>query len=186
MPLSRKLGASLAATRGENRSASAGTHAQPKAVRLRAPTVVRLERALAHNKLPPQVQGSIACFSHARATHEGRACQGTGAREAQSNHGDHDTGIVRRSSGAPSSRHAEAIGDECGEPVVAVPLLLLAFRRRPSLIVRFCGRCPFVATSVGTGLTSTCRILDPQSVDGGVDEALFPAPPSWFLRGRER
>jgi hypothetical protein len=46
--LSRELGASLAATRGDDRSAGACAHAQTEAVRLRAPTVVRLERALAH------------------------------------------------------------------------------------------------------------------------------------------
>jgi hypothetical protein len=43
-----ELGAALAATRGQDRSPGTGAHPQPEAVRLRAPTVVRLVRALAH------------------------------------------------------------------------------------------------------------------------------------------
>jgi hypothetical protein len=43
-----ELGATFTATRGDDRAACAGAHAQPEAVRLRSPTVVRLERALAH------------------------------------------------------------------------------------------------------------------------------------------
>ena len=43
--------ATLLATRRENGTASAGTHAQPEAVGLRPAAIVRLERALAHRKL---------------------------------------------------------------------------------------------------------------------------------------
>ena len=47
-----ELLASLAPTAGEDRPARAGTHPQAEAVGLRATTVVRLERALAHEVLP--------------------------------------------------------------------------------------------------------------------------------------
>ena len=44
----RQAGASLGATRGEDRATGPGAHAQPEAVGLRAPAVVRLVGALAH------------------------------------------------------------------------------------------------------------------------------------------
>jgi hypothetical protein len=40
--------AALVTPRRENRAAGPGTHAQPEAMNLRAPTVVRLKRTLAH------------------------------------------------------------------------------------------------------------------------------------------
>ncbi len=49
-----QLGAALAAARGENSPASPGAHAQPETMDLRPPTVVRLERALAHWRLQMQ------------------------------------------------------------------------------------------------------------------------------------
>src|SRR5690349_18158077 len=47
-----ELLATLAPTTGEDRPARAGPHAQPEPVGLRPTTVVRLERALAHEVLP--------------------------------------------------------------------------------------------------------------------------------------
>src|SRR4051794_12762674 len=47
----RELGATLAAARGEDASAGAGTHTQAEAVGLRPAAVVRLERTLAHGDL---------------------------------------------------------------------------------------------------------------------------------------
>jgi hypothetical protein len=44
----RELLAALAAARGQHGAAGPGTHPQAEAVDLRPPTVVRLERALAH------------------------------------------------------------------------------------------------------------------------------------------
>ena len=44
--------AALAPARGEDRAAGASPHPQPEAVRLGAPAVVRLERALAHSGAP--------------------------------------------------------------------------------------------------------------------------------------
>ena len=48
----RQTGATLAPAVRDDRAAGAGPHAQPKAVGLRAPAVVRLEGALAHSGAP--------------------------------------------------------------------------------------------------------------------------------------
>lgn len=49
---SRELGATLTAPRRQDRSAGPGTHAQPKAVGLGPPAIVRLKGSLAHRSLP--------------------------------------------------------------------------------------------------------------------------------------
>jgi hypothetical protein len=49
--LGRELGASLAATRRQDRPTGTGAHPQAEPMGLRPPTVVRLERALAHGAL---------------------------------------------------------------------------------------------------------------------------------------
>jgi hypothetical protein len=48
----RQFGAALAATGSDDRPAGPGAHAQPKAVRLGAAAVVRLEGALTHGRTP--------------------------------------------------------------------------------------------------------------------------------------
>src|ERR1019366_1687153 len=48
----RKALTALPTTGSEDRATGAGAHAQPKAVGLGAPAVVRLERALAHSRAP--------------------------------------------------------------------------------------------------------------------------------------
>ena len=87
--------------------------------------------------LPPAVQGSFTYLRHAQATLEGRACQGTGAREARSNgrtvksqslpRGQDDTPVWRQTMWAS--------GCSGGASAVSVPAP--AFPDRP-----LCGRCP--------------------------------------------
>ena len=55
----RETGAPFGAAGGQDRAASAGTHAQPEAVGLRTPAVVRLEGALAHWRLRLRVRGGF-------------------------------------------------------------------------------------------------------------------------------
>src|SRR3954453_1543701 len=54
-----ELLATLAPTAGEDRPARAGTHPQPEAVGLGPATVVRLERALAHEVLLRHAVGGV-------------------------------------------------------------------------------------------------------------------------------
>jgi hypothetical protein len=58
---------------------AAGSHASSRADGCSAGTCA------CSQLLPPAVQGSFTCLWHAQATLVGRACQGTGAREARSN-----------------------------------------------------------------------------------------------------
>src|ERR671938_499748 len=94
-----ELLATLAPTTGDDRPARAGAHPQPEAVGLGPTTVVRLERALAH-------EYSHYTTTGARLPADGRA-RGTGG----------DGG--RRTPEAPGSwfsRDAPAHGAPCGTP----------------------------------------------------------------------
>src|SRR3978361_16792 len=61
-----ELLATLAPTGRDDRPAGAGAHAQPEAVGLGPATVVRLERALAHEVLP--LTTSVRCVRRRRGT----------------------------------------------------------------------------------------------------------------------
>src|ERR671938_470466 len=64
-----ELLATLAPTAGDDRPARAGAHPQPEAVGLGPTTVVRLERALAHEVLPLHDDGRAPAGRQARSGH---------------------------------------------------------------------------------------------------------------------
>ena len=100
----RKALTALPTASGEDRATGARAHAQPKAVGLCAPAIVRLERALAHSRAPrkgrlrPGV--SQVCGPQVR-----RNSYGTGPSPTRSN-------VVR-----PGSRRAVAVRDDSVVPV---------------------------------------------------------------------
>ena len=110
---------------------AAGSHASSRADGCSAGTCA------CSQLLPPAVQGSFTCLRHAQATLVGRACQGTGAREARSNgrtvksqsppRGQDDTPVWRQTMWAS--------GCSGGASAVSVPAP--AFPDRP-----FRGWCP--------------------------------------------
>jgi hypothetical protein len=71
-------GPALPASRGQNRPAGTGTHAQPEPVRLGTTSVVRLERALAHWWLQIRCQHPQSATGHAKSANNrpGKDCQG--------------------------------------------------------------------------------------------------------------
>src|SRR5437763_1327055 len=64
-----ELGAALGPARGEDRASGTGAHAQPEAVGLRAPAVVRLEGALAHVSFSVFI-GTSSCTLLGRLTRQ--------------------------------------------------------------------------------------------------------------------
>ena len=65
--------------------------------------------------LPPRVQGSSTRPRHAQAAHKGRACQGTGGREARSNARPDRAAEIR----PPVKPTRRSVGGQCGQAVVA-------------------------------------------------------------------
>jgi hypothetical protein len=123
-------------------------------VRLRAPTVVRLERTLAHNNSQYGCQGSRRAFGHARATLEGvrlptvrsARCRGQTTVPSFRSLFDNPRCHVKPTRRGDRDRMCRT-GCSGGPGAVSVPPL--AFPDRP-----FSGRCPLWRCRQGPSLAS--------------------------------
>jgi hypothetical protein len=141
-------------------------------VRLCAAAVVRLVGALAHG-VDSRSRCTGALLRRAKATrprvrpprYVRRQWPVKPSRRSQPPYRMGDPRLVKAT--RPS------LGTDCGEPVEAAPLRLLASLRRPSpIVLRTVAPSGADVGSVG-GLCHGTH-LDPQAVDSGVDEAVLP------------
>jgi hypothetical protein len=164
----RKALTALPATGSEDGATGASAHAQPKAVGLCAPAVVRLERALAHSRAPRKgpVRPGIhkVCGPQVR-----RNSYGTGPPPTRSNlvpPSSRQLHRVQNDTVVPTDTGVSSPSSNCGERLEAQGGTLLA-SHGPDLIAANRRSSAMMQLHAGTRVT---RALRTQVVDDSVDE----------------
>ena len=121
----RKALTALSTTGGEDGTTGASAHAQPKAVGLCAPAVVRLERALAHSRAPRKSRVRPGAGEECA----GRRSEGTPTVRAHRRHGQTWFSLFRTTQPPqwnPTETAVGSLSSNCGELLEAQGGTLLA------------------------------------------------------------